>query len=181
MRAHLIIEGCYQNCSLTLNEARLALHPYGYTTFSVDITDHLKKPVRRRSNAANPSKFPGGLATPAWLRNSRDEVNRLEIRVESRGDNSRWYSGAGLYRPVSLSLHPSLYVPVIGGVHITTPRIDLHPETGGTQASTTGEVHRPIWSSNIFLCVVDLHSTCKSRYGQTFCCHRSSRIDKGSK
>ena len=64
-RLELFIEGCYMNCSVYLNGKHLYTHPYGYTSFSVDLS-------------------AGGLLP--------SKTNVLAIRVESRGSNSRWHA-----------------------------------------------------------------------------------------
>ncbi len=54
----------------------LGSHPYGYTSFWFDITDKLKF----------------------------DEANVLCVKVKNEGENSRWYSGSGIYRHVWLQV-----------------------------------------------------------------------------
>jgi hypothetical protein len=71
-------------------------------------------------------------------------LNRLEVRVESRGDNSRWYAGAGLFRPVKMRLHPPVHAVGVGGVHVTTPRVELLDEEG-KEAAATGELTGCVW------------------------------------
>jgi hypothetical protein len=146
------------NCSLLLNGVYLGSHPYGYTEFELDITRHLRlggkpgqgkaretvAPARRLSNGDIP---PASLNRPSGCVAYSDRVlpaskcrllNRLEVRVESRGDNSRWYSGAGLFRPVKMLLHPPLHAVAVGSVHVTTPQVELLNQKG-TQAAATGE------------------------------------------
>ena len=72
-RVVLDIDGAYMNTEVTLNREVIGLHPYGYTPYLVDLTGRLK---------------PG--------------ANQLKISVQSRQPSSRWYSGGGLYRGVSL-------------------------------------------------------------------------------
>lgn len=71
----LEFEGVYHNAEVWVDGAQLVFRPYGYTNFRVDVTDALA--------AGEPH----------------------EIRVVARNadqPNSRWYSGAGIYRPVTL-------------------------------------------------------------------------------
>lgn len=71
----LEFEGVYHNAEVWVDGAQLVFRPYGYTNFRVDVTDALA--------AGEPR----------------------EIRVVARNadqPNSRWYSGAGIYRPVTL-------------------------------------------------------------------------------
>ncbi|WP_413354353.1 glycoside hydrolase family 2 TIM barrel-domain containing protein [Microbacterium sp. 1P06AB] len=50
------------------------------------------------------------------------EVNRLTVEARAHRD-SRWYSGAGIYRPVHLVVTDPVHIPV-HGVTVTTPDID---------------------------------------------------------
>ena len=55
---------------------RLGKHPYGYTSFWFDITDKIKF----------------------------GEKNIIAVQVMNEGQNSRWYSGSGIYRHVWLKM-----------------------------------------------------------------------------
>ncbi|MGY3213643.1 glycoside hydrolase family 2 TIM barrel-domain containing protein [Mucilaginibacter sp. HD30] len=68
-------DGVYMNCEVYVNGKLLAKHPYGYTPFDVDMSSVLK---------------PAG------------QPNIIAIKVPNEGKNSRWYSGSGIYRHVSL-------------------------------------------------------------------------------
>lgn len=75
----LEFEGVYHNAEVWVDGTQLAFRPYGYTNFLVDITE------------ACSTSMPDGAGH--------------EIRVIVRNadqPNSRWYSGAGIYRPVTL-------------------------------------------------------------------------------
>ena len=72
----LRFEGIYMNADIYLNGNHLGFHPNGYTSFSVDLTEDLLF----------------------------KEENVLAIRVDATTPNSRWYSGAGIYRDVYLSV-----------------------------------------------------------------------------
>lgn len=89
----LEFEGVYMNAEITLNEHYLLRHPYGYTSFLVDLTP--------------------------WLR--LGEENLLRVRVDNTHQlNSRWYSGSGIYRPVWLLTAPPLHFRH-WGIQVTTP------------------------------------------------------------
>ncbi|MBP1650673.1 MAG: glycoside hydrolase family 2 sugar binding, partial [Bacteroidetes bacterium] len=70
----LQFDGVYMNATVWLNGKKLGKHPYGYTTFSFDITDKI---------------IPG-------------KENVLAVLVRNEGENSRWYAGSGIYRHVWL-------------------------------------------------------------------------------
>jgi len=90
----LQFDGVYMNADIWMNGEHLGNHPYGYTGFWYDITKQI--------NA-------GGL-------------NTVALEVKNEGQNSRWYSGSGIYRHVWLkTLDPIHIVP--WGTHITTTEI----------------------------------------------------------
>jgi len=112
-RIHLQFDGIYMNAEVWLNGKRLGKHPYGYTSFSYDITERLK-----------------------W-----DTINVLSVKVRNEGENSRWYAGSGIYRHVWLKRMGPVHVGQ-WGTYITTPAIStsaakVHLQT--TVLNTTKE------------------------------------------
>jgi beta-galactosidase len=92
-RVSVEFEGIYMNAAVYINGHDLGMHPYGYTSFSHDLTPYLT---------------PGG-------------NNVLAVRVDqSQQPNSRWYSGAGIYRHVWLNVTGLVHVAP-WGVCVTTP------------------------------------------------------------
>jgi beta-galactosidase len=88
-------EGIYMNATVYLNGRELGTHPYGYTTFSCDLTPHLEFGA----------------------------TNVLAVRVDqSKQQNSRWYSGSGIYRHVWLDITEPMHVEQ-WGVFVTTPEV----------------------------------------------------------
>ena len=90
----LMFDGIYMNCEIWLNGRSVGRHPYGYTSFWFDITDRLRI----------------------------DAVNLLAVKVRNEGENSRWYSGSGIYRHVWLIVVPQVHV-MPWGTFVTTPEI----------------------------------------------------------
>ena len=78
----LDIDGAYMKAEVSLNGDLLALHPYGYTPFTVDLTATLRP----------------------------DKPNSFSIVTDSVQPSSRWYSGGGLYRQVSILTGGAVYV-----------------------------------------------------------------------
>jgi len=74
-RLVLEFEGVYRKAEVHVNGQKLAFRPYGYTNFYVDVTDRLES--------------------------GRDNLIQVISRTADQ-PNSRWYSGAGIYRPVHL-------------------------------------------------------------------------------
>ena len=67
-------DGVYMNSDVWVNGQHVGKYPYGYSSFSYDITPYLK----RRGNV-------------------------IAVRVDnSQQPNSRWYTGSGIYRHVRL-------------------------------------------------------------------------------
>ncbi|MBR2529222.1 MAG: DUF4982 domain-containing protein [Blautia sp.] len=74
-------EGVYQNCTVFLNGQEAGSWKNGYSSFYLDIT--------------------------AWV---KDGENEIMVRCMLRHPNSRWYSGAGIYRDVWLWAYPELHL-----------------------------------------------------------------------
>jgi beta-galactosidase len=97
-RVSVYFEGVYMNAEVFINGHSMGVHPYGYTSFSHDLTPHIRL----------------------------NGENVLAVRVDnSLHINSRWYSGSGIYRPVRLIVTEPVHVSP-WGVFITTP--DVSPE-----------------------------------------------------
>lgn len=75
-------DGVYMNASVYVNGHLLGTHPYGYTPFSFDLTEYLHE----------------------------NGENILAVCVDHRLPSSRWYSGSGIYRNVTLTVTDPVYV-----------------------------------------------------------------------
>ena len=94
-RVFLTFDGVYMDSTVYVNGREAGRCPYGYTTFTLEITDLLC-----------------------------EGMNTAAVRVDFRSPNSRWYSGAGIFRHVWLSVLPEVCLKNNG--------IYLHSErTGG--------------------------------------------------
>lgn len=91
---NLIFDGIYMNSEVWLNGELLGNHPYGYTSFSYDITGKL----------------------------STDKENVISVKVKNEGENSRWYSGSGIYRHVWMEVLSPVHIG-LWGTSVTTPVI----------------------------------------------------------
>jgi beta-galactosidase len=92
-RVTVEFDGVYENATVYLNGNKLGTHPYGYTSFTFDLTPQLS--------------FTG--------------PNLLAVRVDNSAQpNSRWYSGSGIYRHVHVIVTELTHI-TYGGVFITTP------------------------------------------------------------
>jgi len=88
-------DGVQSQMELWVNGILVGEHVYGYTPFQFDIAPALKDP---------------------------GEKNLILVKTVNPGENSRWFAGAGIYRPVTLSvLHSVAIAP--WGVYVTTPDV----------------------------------------------------------
>ena len=102
----LEFEGVYHNAEVWLNGQKAAFRPYGYTNFYVDCAPYLHS-------------------------------GENELRVIARNadqPNSRWYSGAGIYRPVQLWTARGARI-ALNGVKIRT--LSLDPAVVEVRVKTT--------------------------------------------
>jgi len=80
-------EGVYRNANVTINGEEAAYCPYGYTNFYVPASKYLK---------------PGA-------------KNVIKVFVDNADEpNSRWYTGSGIYRPVSMYVLDPLHIDLNG-------------------------------------------------------------------
>ncbi len=91
----ICFDGVYMDADVWINGDHLGNHPYGYTSFYYDITSHCK---------------PVG------------DANIVAVRVRNTGQNSRWYSGSGIFRHVWLTVTDRVYIKQ-WSVYITTSDI----------------------------------------------------------
>ena len=118
-RMQLRFDGVYMDCTVYVNGKAAADWKYGYTTFDVDVTEHLKK-----------------------------GKNELLVLVRHQSPNSRWYSGAGIYRNVWMKVCKKAYLPMDGTYVVAKPRGAATEENHSYELSITTEVCAPE-SSNL--------------------------------
>jgi len=92
---YIEFDGVYRNSKVWINGHLLGERPYGYSSFSYDLTPYIKI----------------------------DTDNVVAVRVDnSQQPNSRWYSGSGIYRNVRLVLTHAVHVDQ-WGTYVTTPQV----------------------------------------------------------
>ncbi len=99
-RAILLFDGVYRNSEMWVNGKEVGRHAYGYSPFYFDVTSYL---------------------------NERG-ANVLAMKVNNNGKNSRWYSGSGIDRHVSLITTGRVSIPV-WGVHVQPSKISTASAT----------------------------------------------------
>lgn len=113
-RVYLRFDGVYMDSTLYVNGQKVGDWKYGYSAFGFDITDYLQ-----------------------------EGKNELMMQVRHQSPNSRWYSGAGIYRHVWLKVYPKVYLP-LDGTYVHTKalgdnryRMEVDTEVAGAITETT--------------------------------------------
>lgn len=106
-RVLLNFDGVYMNSTLFVNGKEAGSWTYGYSAFEHDITDFL-----------------------------HEGENELLLRVSHQSPNTRWYSGAGIFRDVMLKLRSAAYIGTNGVYIHSAPQ----PEGGWTTEVETDVV-----------------------------------------
>ncbi|MGC2401543.1 MAG: glycoside hydrolase family 2 TIM barrel-domain containing protein [Acidobacteriaceae bacterium] len=101
-RVTLKFDGVYQRSEVWINGTSLGMRPYGFSTFSYDLTDHL---------------------------NAHGKPNHVAVRVDnSLQPNCRWYTGSGIYRHTWLILTDPVHLAQ-WGTFIRTPAVSAQNAT----------------------------------------------------
>ena len=90
----LDFDGVYMDADVLLNGEVIRTHRYGYTPFFAELTGKLKA-----------------------------GENEITVHIRHQSPNSRWYSGAGIYRDVALVTLPAYHM-VPDGFQVNTERRD---------------------------------------------------------
>ena len=86
----LCFDGVYMDAEILLDGRVISVHRNGYTSFSVDLTGYLSS-----------------------------SLHQIAVHVRHKSPNSRWYSGAGIYRDVKLMILPPFHL-IPDGIRIRT-------------------------------------------------------------
>ncbi len=105
--------GVYMDSTVYVNGEMVGNYPNGYTPFSYDLTDYL-------------------------ICDGSTE-NVIAVKVVNQQPSSRWYSGSGIYRDVTLIVSEQIHVGVYG-THVTYPNIESEIEQGSVQVNIDTEV-----------------------------------------
>lgn len=102
-------EGVYHNAEVYINDRYVTFRPYGYINFYFNADEYLKY----------------------------GEENTIKVIAHNSDQpNSRWYSGAGIYRPVWIYAAPKKHI-CMNGVKIKT--LSINPARIQVDISTEGE------------------------------------------
>lgn len=105
-------EGVYHNAEVYLNGEKAAYRPYGYTNFYIDADPYLKY----------------------------GEKNQIRVIAHNADQpNSRWYSGAGIYRPVWMYVRPKQHI-LRNEIRVRTLSVDPAVIEAEVNTNAPGEV-----------------------------------------
>lgn len=93
-RYRIEFDGAMSHAEVYVNGELVGKRPYGYSSFAFDITEYIG---------------PG-------------QENILAVRLENKGESSRWYPGAGIYRNVRLVVLQPVHI-AHWGTYVTTPEV----------------------------------------------------------
>ncbi len=93
-RVYVEFDGVMSNARVYMNGQYVGEWPYGYSSFSFDVTDHVRF----------------------------GQANVLAVRAENLPLSARWYPGAGIYREARMVMTNPVHVKQ-WGTYITTPTI----------------------------------------------------------
>lgn len=111
----LCFDGVYMDSSLYINQTFVEEWKYGYSSFEHDITDALV-----------------------------EGENEILVKVVFQSPNSRWYSGAGIYRNVWLKTRGKNHI-VTDGIYVTT---NQHDDGWQVEIDTEMNIHEHVQLSH---------------------------------
>lgn len=101
----LNFDGSYKDTYVYVNGTLVGENHYGYNSFSFDISEYL---------TCNGST-----------------ANIIAVKVEHQLFSSRWYSGSGIYRDVTMTIVDPVHVDLYG-TYVTTPNLESSNGADGT-------------------------------------------------
>jgi beta-galactosidase len=114
-KVSIYFEGVYMNAEVFINGKSLGIYPYGYSSFSYDISPYL----------------------------DFNKENVIAVRVDnSQQVNSRWYSGSGIYRHVWMIATEAVHIAQ-WGVAVTTPGVSSKKATVQIKTLVKNETDLP--------------------------------------
>jgi len=151
-RVILRFDGVYMDSTLYVNGRKAGDWKYGYSAFAHDITEYL-----------------------------RQGENILLMQARHQSPNSRWYSGAGIYRNVWLKICPAVYLP-LDGTYVHTawqPDIGALPqESDGKETELDGDSRETERAAGRYL--LEIETECAGAVGESTRC-RYSLWKKGAR
>lgn len=128
-RCCLYFEGVYMDAAIFVNGKQAAQWKYGYTSFQADVTE--------------------------WL---KDGENEVLLRCLLRHPNSRWYSGAGIYRDVWMLEYEDAHL-VTDGLYVSPQ--ELRP--GRWEVALSAETENTLDSDELVYTLMDSEGKIQAR------------------
>ena len=124
-RVFIDFDGAMSDTKVWLNGEYVGEWPYGYSSFRLELTNHLK---------------PG-------------QKNTLAVRLDNKPESSRWYPGGGIYRNVRLVVTNPVHVDH-WGIFVSTPEVSADFATVSITAEVAGaddqtQVHHQIVEAGV--------------------------------
>lgn len=119
----LSFDGVYMHAYVYVNGTYVGEHHYGYTSFAFDITEYLT--------------YDGATE------------NVIAVKAVNETPSSRWYSGSGIYRDVTLTVTDDVHVDY-NGTQVTTPNIASNDGTVNVKVDVvnTGDADASVTVTN---------------------------------
>ncbi len=117
-RYEIYFEGVYMDATVYVNGTGIGCWKYGYSSFFFDMTEALK-----------------------------DGENEIVVKVDHRSPNSRWYSGAGIYRDVYFIEHADTHI-VTDSFYISAKPADTAKTDGEWKVIVRAEIANGAADSN---------------------------------
>ncbi len=113
-RVYITFEGIYNHSQVWCNSYYIGKRPYGYSTFTYDITDFV----------------------------SSERTNVISVKVNHKDvADSRWYTGSGIYRDVYLTITDPIHIDQYG-VFVTTPEVSAEKATVAVNIQLNNETSK---------------------------------------
>lgn len=128
-RCCLYFEGVYMDAAIFVNGKQAAQWKYGYTSFQADVTE--------------------------WL---KDGENEVLVRCLLRHPNSRWYSGAGIYRDVWMLEYEDAHL-VTDGLYVSPQEI----RPGRWEVALSAETENTLDSDELVYTLMDSEGKIQAR------------------
>lgn len=101
----LNFDGVYSHAYVYVNGEKVGENHYGYTSFAFDVTDYLTC--------------------------DGETENVIAVQAVNNIPSSRWYSGSGIYRDVTMIVTDPVHV-ALNGTYVTTPNLATSDGSDGT-------------------------------------------------
>lgn len=140
-RLYVEFDGVFMNSTVYVNGMPLGTRPYGYSSFSYDMTPCLAPPGCR---------------------------NVIAVRCDNADQpNSRWYAGCGIYRNVRTVEFASLHV-AYNGIYVSTPEVSADKASVRVETTVVNEGSDDVADARLESCVLNAAGRCVASVSESF-------------